>query len=46
VPFFNETPILVTDADGIKQVIADGNAKVADICKGDVQAACDKAGIK
>ena len=46
VPFFNETPILVTDADGIKQVISDGNATAADICKGDVAAACDKAGIK
>lgn len=46
VPFFNETPILVTDADGIKQVISDGNATVADICKGDVKSACDKAGIQ
>lgn len=46
VPFFNETPILVTDADGIKKVIADGNASAADICKGDVAKACDKAGIK
>ena len=45
VPFYNETPVLVTDADGIKQVISDGNATVADICKGDVAAACDKAGI-
>ena len=46
VPFFNETPILVTDAEGIKKVISDGNATAADICKGDVAAACDKAGIK
>jgi len=46
VPFYNETPILVTDAEGIKQVISDGNATAADICKGDVAAACDKAGIK
>lgn len=46
VPFFNETPILVTDADGIKKVISDGNAKVSDICTGDVKAACAKAGIQ
>lgn len=45
VPFFNETPIL-TDADGIQKVINDGNASAADICKGDVKKACDKAGIK
>jgi D-xylose transport system substrate-binding protein len=45
VPFFNETPIL-TDAAGIQKVIDDGNATAADICKGDVKAACDKAGIK
>jgi D-xylose transport system substrate-binding protein len=46
VPFYNETPILVTDADGIKKVISDGNATAADICKGDVAAACTKAGIQ
>lgn len=45
VPFYNETPIL-TDAAGIQKVIDDGNATAADICKGDVKAACDEAGIK
>jgi D-xylose transport system substrate-binding protein len=44
VPFFPETPIL-TDAKGIQKVIDDGNAKAADICKGDVAAACKKNNI-
>jgi D-xylose transport system substrate-binding protein len=45
VPSFLETPILTT-ADGVQKVIDDGNASASDVCKGNVAAACTKAGIK
>jgi D-xylose transport system substrate-binding protein len=44
-PFIAETPIVVT-ADNMQQVFDDGNAKVADVCKGDVAAICTQKGIK
>ena len=45
VPSFLETPVLVT-ADKVKTVVADGNASVSDICKGDVASACKKYGVQ
>jgi D-xylose transport system substrate-binding protein len=44
-PFIAETPIVVT-ADNMQQVFDDGNANVADVCKGDVAAICTQKGIK
>ena len=43
-PFIAEDPVVVT-VDNMKSVFADGNAKVAEVCKGAVAAACTKAGI-
>jgi len=43
-PFIPQTPVVVT-ADNMQQVFDDGNAKVADVCKGPVAAACKKAGL-
>jgi D-xylose transport system substrate-binding protein len=44
-PFIAETPIVV-NADNMQQVFDDGNAKVADVCKGEVAAICTQKGIK
>ncbi len=44
VPFYPETPIPVTKAN-IKKPFDDGNATYAQVCTGDVKAACTKAGI-
>ena len=44
-PFFASTPILV-DATKVKDVVAAGDAKVADLCTTAVAAACTKYGIK
>lgn len=44
-PFIAETPIVV-NADNMQQVFDDGNANVADVCKGDVAAICTQKGIK
>jgi len=43
-PFIAQTPIVV-DASNMQQVFDDGNAKVSEVCKGAVAAACQKAGI-
>jgi D-xylose transport system substrate-binding protein len=43
-PFIPQTPVVVT-ADNMQQVFDDGNAKVSDVCKGPVAAACKKAGL-
>jgi D-xylose transport system substrate-binding protein len=43
-PFIAETPVVVT-AKNMQQVFDDGNAKVSDVCTGNVKAACEKAGI-
>jgi len=43
-PFIAETPIVV-NADNMQQVFDDGNAKVADVCKGEVAALCQQKGI-
>jgi D-xylose transport system substrate-binding protein len=39
------TPVVVTTENLKATVVADGFAKVADLCTGDVQAACQKYGI-
>ena len=44
-PFFASKPILIKAKD-VKTVVAAGDAKVADLCKGAVKAACTKYGIK
>jgi D-xylose transport system substrate-binding protein len=44
-PFIAETPIVV-NADNMQQVFDDGNAKVTDVCKGEVAAICTQKGIK
>jgi D-xylose transport system substrate-binding protein len=44
-PFFASTPILV-GADKVKDVVAAGDAKVADLCTAAVAAACTKYGVK
>lgn len=44
-PFFASTPILIKAAT-VKTVVANGDAKVADLCAGSVKAACKKYGIK
>jgi D-xylose transport system substrate-binding protein len=36
----------VVDAKNMQQVFDDGNAKVAEVCTGDVAAKCTAAGIK
>ena len=43
-PFIAVDPILV-GKDQVQQVIDDGNADYAEICAGDVAAACDDAGV-
>jgi D-xylose transport system substrate-binding protein len=43
-PFIPQEPIVVT-TENMQQVFDDGNAKVADVCKGPAAAACKKAGI-
>jgi len=43
-PFIAETPTVVT-VKNMQQVFDDGNAKVSDVCTGNVKAACEKAGI-
>jgi D-xylose transport system substrate-binding protein len=43
-PFIPQTPIVVTP-DNMQQVFDDGNAKIADVCKGPAAAACKKAGL-
>ena len=45
VPYVALTPVSV-GPDQVKQVVADGNAKAADICTGAVAAACTKYGVK
>src|SRR6478735_3784184 len=45
VPFIAETPVVV-DVKNMQQVFDDGNAKVAEVCTGDVAAKCTAAGIK
>jgi len=44
-PFLPQTPIVVT-SENMKKVFDDGNAKVADVCKGAVAALCKKYGIE
>jgi len=44
-PFIAETPTVVT-AKNMKQVFKDGNAKVSDVCTGQVKALCAKYGIQ
>ena len=44
-PFIATTPIDAR-ANGIQQIIDDGNANYDEICAGDVKAACDAAGLK
>jgi D-xylose transport system substrate-binding protein len=44
-PFFPQTPIVVT-SENMKKVFDDGNAKVADVCRGAVAALCKKYGIE
>ena len=43
-PFIALDPILVT-ADKVKDVVAAGDASAADICTGDVAAACEEYGV-
>jgi len=45
VPFLAMTPVVVTK-ENMQTVFDDGNAKVAEVCTGDVAAACTAAGIK
>lgn len=44
-PYIAVTPVLVGPND-VEKVITDGNATAADICTGDVAAACTKYGVK
>ena len=44
-PYIAVDPVSV-GADKVKDVVADGNAKAADICTADVAAACEKYGVK
>jgi D-xylose transport system substrate-binding protein len=44
-PFIPMTPVVVK-GDNMKQVFDDGNAKVAEVCTGEVAALCQSAGIK
>jgi D-xylose transport system substrate-binding protein len=43
-PFIPMTPVVV-NATNMKQVFDDGNAKVSEVCTGEVAALCAKAGI-
>jgi D-xylose transport system substrate-binding protein len=43
-PFIAETPIVV-NTDNIQRVFDDGNAKVSDVCTGEVKALCAKYNI-
>jgi len=43
-PFSAQTPINVT-ADKVKDVVAGGDAKAAEICTAKVKAACAKYGV-
>lgn len=45
VPFLAMTPVVVT-VENMQTVFDDGNAKVAEVCTGEVAAACTAAGIK
>ena len=45
VPFLAMTPVVVTK-ENMQTVFDDGNAKVAEVCTGEVAAACTAAGIK
>jgi D-xylose transport system substrate-binding protein len=45
VPFIAQDPITVT-VENMQQVFDDGNAKVADVCTGEVAAKCTAANIK
>jgi D-xylose transport system substrate-binding protein len=45
VPSVLATPVWITP-DKVKDVVADGNADAADICKGDVAKACTKYGVQ
>ena len=44
-PFIPQEPIVVTP-ENMQKVFDDGNAKVTEVCTGQVAAACQKAGIK
>ena len=44
-PFLPQTPIIIK-ADNMQKVFDDGNAKVSEICAGEVAALCQKYGIK
>ena len=44
-PYVSVVPVSV-GPDKVKDVVADGNAKAADICTADVAAACAKYGVK
>ena len=44
-PFIPQTPVVVT-TENMQVVFDDGNAKVAEVCTGEVAAACTAAGIK
>ena len=46
VAFVAETPTAVSDATGVKAVIATGYTTAANVCKIAGQSVCDKAGIK
>ncbi len=43
-PFIPQDPMIVT-VENMQQVFDDGNAKITDVCKGPVTAACEKAGL-
>jgi D-xylose transport system substrate-binding protein len=43
-PFIAETPTVVTSKN-MQQVFDDGNAKIGDVCTGNVKAACEKLNI-
>jgi D-xylose transport system substrate-binding protein len=45
VPSVLATPVWIT-ADKVKDVVADGNADPAELCKGDVAKACTKYGVQ
>jgi D-xylose transport system substrate-binding protein len=45
VPFIAETPVVVT-TDNMQQVFDDGNAKISDVCTGEVAPLCQKYNLK
>jgi D-xylose transport system substrate-binding protein len=45
VPFLAMDPVVVT-VDNMQTVFDDGNAKIDEVCTGEVAAACTKAGLK